>query len=193
MNFNKKNTLIILIAGKARSGKGEVASYLKDYFFKKEKKVILSPYTKYLKRYIVEVTGKEFNDEDKPRDLLQKLSSDLIKKKLSNPNFFINRQLEDLSFYSYFMDVVIIPDVRFEEEINKVKENFTNVVTIGVKRKNYLSILTKEQQEDITEVALDNYCNYDYKIENTSLEKLQLDVLKIIKNLEKEGRIWIKS
>ena len=87
------------------------------------------------------------------------------------------------------MDVVIIPDVRFEEEINKVKENFTNVVTIGVKRKNYLSILTKEQQEDITEVALDNYCNYDYKIENTSLEKLQLDVLKIIKNLEKEGRI----
>ena len=189
MNFNKKNTLIILIAGKARSGKGEVASYLKDYFFKKEKKIILSPYTKYLKRYIVEVTGKEFNDEDKPRDLLQKLSSDLIKKKLSNPNFFINRQLEDLSFYSYFMDVVIIPDVRFEEEINKVKENFTNVVTIGVKRKNYLSILTKEQQEDITEVALDNYCNYDYKIENTSLEKLQLDVLKIIKNLEKEGRI----
>ena len=193
MNFNKKNTLIILIAGKARSGKGEVASYLKDYFLKKEKKVILSPYTKYLKRYIVEVTGKEFNDEDKPRDLLQKLSSDLIKKKLSNPNFFINRQLEDLSFYSYFMDVVIIPDVRFEEEINKVKENFTNVVTIGVKRKNYLSILTKEQQEDITELALDNYCNYDYKIENTSLEKLQLDVLKIIKNLEKEGRIWIKS
>ena len=193
MNFNKKNTLIILIAGKARSGKGEVASYLKDYFLKKEKKVILSPYTKYLKRYIVEVTGKEFNDENKPRDLLQKLSSDLIKKKLSNPNFFINRQLEDLSFYSYFMDVVIIPDVRFEEEINKVKENFTNVVTIGVKRKNYLSILTKEQQEDITEVAWDNYCNYDYKIENTSLEKLQLDVLKIIKNLEKEGRIWIKS
>ena len=193
MNFNKKNTLIILIAGKARSGKGEVASYLKDYFLKKEKKVILSPYTKYLKRYIVEVTGKEFNDEDKPRDLLQKLSSDLIKKKLSTPNFFINRQLEDLSFYSYFMDVVIIPDVRFEEEINKVKENFTNVVTIGVKRKNYLSILTKEQQEDITEIALDNYCNYDYKIENTSLEKLQLDVLKIIKNLEKEGRIWIKS
>ena len=62
MNFNKKNTLIILIAGKARSGKGEVASYLKDYFLKKEKKVILSPYTKYLKRYIVEVTGKEFND-----------------------------------------------------------------------------------------------------------------------------------
>ena len=193
MNFNKKNTLIILIAGKARSGKGEIASYLKDYFLKKEKKVILSPYTKYLKRYIVEVTGKEFNDEDKPRDLLQKLSSDLIKKKLSNPNFFINRQLEDLSFYSYFMDVVIIPDVRFEEEINKVKENFTNAVTIGVKRKNYLSILTKEQQEDITEIALDNYCNYDYKIENTSLEKLQLDVLKIIKNLEKEGRIWIKS
>ena len=40
MNFNKKNTLIILIAGKARSGKGEVASYMEKILKKEGKKVI---------------------------------------------------------------------------------------------------------------------------------------------------------
>ena len=189
MNFTKKNTLIVLVAGKARSGKGEVASYMEKILKKEGKKVILSPYTKYLKRYIAEVTGEDFDDENKPRDLLQKISSELIKKKLSNPNFFIHRQQEDLSFYLYFMDVVIIPDVRFPEEIDAIKEKFSNVFSIGVKRKDYISTLTKEQQEDITEIALDDYHNYDIELENTSLEKLQSYVLDMIKKLEKEGRI----
>ena len=189
MNFTKKNTLIVLVAGKARSGKGEVASYMEKILKKEGKKVILSPYTKYLRRYIAEVTGEDFDDENKPRDLLQKISSELIKKKLSNPNFFIHRQQEDLSFYLYFMDVVIIPDVRFPEEIDAIKEKFSNVFSIGVKRKDYISTLTKEQQEDITEIALDDYHNYDIELENTSLEKLQSDVLDMIKKLEKEGRI----
>ena len=80
MNFTKKYTLIVLVAGKARSGKGEVASYMEKILKKEGKKVILSPYTKYLKRYIAEVTGEDFDDENKPRDLLQKISSELIKK-----------------------------------------------------------------------------------------------------------------
>ena len=87
------------------------------------------------------------------------------------------------------MDVVIIPDVRFPEEIDAIKEKFSNVFSIGVKRKDYISTLTKEQQEDITEIALDDYHDYDIELENTSLEKLQSDVLDMIKKLEKEGRI----
>ena len=105
MNFEKKNTLMILIAGKARSGKGEVAKIFEEELKKEGKKVIISPYTKYLKKYIYEITGEYRDDDNKPRDLLQKLSSELIKKELNNQNFFINRQIEDLSFYSYFMDV----------------------------------------------------------------------------------------
>lgn len=188
MNFEKKNTLIVLIAGKARSGKGELAHFFEQEL-KKNKKVILSPYTKYLKQYIYEITGKYRDDDKKPRDLLQQISKELIKKRLNNPHFFINRQLEDLSFYQYFMDVVIIPDVRFKEEIEEIKKKFSNVVSIGIKRKNYISTLTKEQQEDITETSLDNYDQYDYSLENTSLDNLYQDGLKIIKKLKKEGRL----
>lgn len=192
MNFEKKNTLMILIAGKARSGKGEVAKIFEEELKKEGKKVVVSPYTKYLKRYIYEITGEYRDDDNKPRDLLQKLSSELIKKELNNQNFFINRQIEDLSFYSYFMDVVLVPDVRFKEEIEEIRKKFSNVLAIGVERKNYLSILTKEQQEDITETALDSYKDYDYLLENTSLESLYREVLKIIENLRKEERIWIR-
>lgn len=188
MNFEKKNTLIILIAGKARSGKGELAHFLEEEL-KKNKKAVLSPYTKYLKQYIYEITGEYRDDDKKPRDLLQQISKELIKKRLNNPRFFINRQLEDLSFYQYFMDVVIIPDVRFQEEIEEIKKKFPNVVSIGIKRKNYVSTLTKEQQEDITETSLDNYNQYDYLLENTSLDNLYRDGLKIIKKLKKEGRL----
>ena len=91
------------------------------------------------------------------------------------------------------MDVVIIPDVRFQEEIEEIKKKFPNVVSIGIKWKNYVSTLTKEQQEDITETSLDNYNQYDYLLENTSLDNLYRDGLKIIKKLKKEGRLWIKS
>lgn len=189
MEFNKKNTLIILIAGKARSGKGETAKIFEREFSKMKKKIVLSPYTKYLKRYIYEITGEYRDDEKKPRDLLQTLSSELIKKKLKNQTFFIQRQLEDIAFYQYFMDVVIVPDVRFKEEIEEIKKHFSNVISIGINRKDYISTLTQAQQEDITEISLDHYKEYDYFIENTSLEELEQEVLKIIEELKKEERI----
>lgn len=189
MNFEKKNTLIILIAGKARSGKGEVAKFLQEKFLEEKKKVIISPYTKYLKKYICEITEKSFLDEDKPRDLLQKISSELIKKRLGNQDFFLRRQIEDLEFYHYFMDVVLIPDVRFPEEISRIKERFSNVVSIGIKREGYVSPLTKEQQEDVTEISLDDYTDYDYFLKNTSLEVLYEKVLEVVRELKKEGRI----
>lgn len=189
MDIEKKNTFIVLIAGKARSGKGEVAKTLEREFLIEGKKVVISPYTKYLKRYIYEITGEYSDLDDKPRDLLQNISSKIIKGKLNNKDFFINRQLEDLAFYSYFMDIVIIPDVRFEKEISIIKEKYPNSISIGIKRKNYISTLTKEQQEDITETALDNYKDYDYLIENTTLDSLKEQVTKIVDKLKKEGKL----
>lgn len=189
MDIEKKNTFIVLIAGKARSGKGEVAKILEREFLSQGKRVVISPYTKYLKRYIYEITGEYSDGDDKPRDMLQNISSDIIKGKLNNKDFFINRQLEDLAFYSYFMDIVIIPDVRFEEELSVIKENYPNSISIGIKRKNYISTLTKKQQEDITEIALDNYKDYDYLIENTSLDNLNNQVINIIDKLKKEGKL----
>ena len=49
MVFKNRNPIIILIAGKARSGKNTVSKILESEFIKEKKEVIISPYTKYLK------------------------------------------------------------------------------------------------------------------------------------------------
>lgn len=188
MVFKNRNPIIILIAGKARSGKNTVSKILESEFIKEKKEVIISPYTKYLKEYIHNITDWNIEDEDnKPRDLLQKLSSELIKEKLGLENIFINRQIEDIKIYSYFKDVIIINDVRFPKEIDTIKNIFTNVVSIQVKRSNYISGLTKEQLQDVTETSLDNYNNFDYIIENDNIELLKEDTINIFKSLQKRG------
>lgn len=188
MVFKNRNPIIILIAGKARSGKNTVSKILESEFIKEKKEVIISPYTKYLKEYIHNITDWNIEDENnKPRDLLQKLSSELIKEKLGLENIFINRQIEDIKIYSYFKDVIIINDVRFPKEIDTIKNIFTNVVSIQVKRSNYISGLTKEQLQDVTETSLDNYNNFDYIIENDNIELLKEDTINIFKSLQKRG------
>lgn len=184
MEWNRKDPLIILIAGKARSGKGTIARYLKESLEALDKKVVISPYTKYLKQYIEDITGEVITEDHKPREMLQKLSSELIKKELGKEDFFIQRQIEDLLVYSYFMDVVIIPDVRFPKEIEVVRKYFSNVVSIGVIRKGFISDLTEEQKQDVTEIALDGYKDYDYRIINTNYKKLGEDTLKVSQDIQ---------
>ena len=79
MEFIRKEPLIILIAGKARSGKSTLSKYLQIEYEKQNKKVIVSPYTKYLKLFIEIITGSKINEENKPRDMLQQISSKIIK------------------------------------------------------------------------------------------------------------------
>ncbi len=184
MEFIKKEPIIILIGGKARSGKSTIAHYIEEAFKERGKSVVISPYTKYLKLYIDEITETKMTDTDKPRDLLQKISSELIKKKLGKNDFFIDRQIEDIEFYTYFKDIIIIPDVRFPREFEVIKEKFKNVISILVARYDYLSDLTEEQQQDITETSLDDYENYDYKISNTVNTNLKEESLKIVKDIE---------
>ena len=185
--ISNENMVIFCIGGKARSGKSLVCDYLKKLYLDKGLKVVVSPYTKYLKKYIEEITGTKIKDNNKPRALLQNISSDIIKGKLGYKDFFINRQLEDLSIYKYFFDVVIIPDVRFPREIEEIKKHFSNVISIGVIRDNFDNGLSTDEKNDITEVALDNYEGYDYVINNNNDDNdLHSKVVKIFNDIFKE-------
>lgn len=188
MNFIKKTPKIILIAGRAESGKSTLAKNLKLAYESQNKKVILSPYSKYLKYYIEEITSQKIIEDNKPRDMLQQISSKIIKGQLNKKSFFIDRQIEDINIYSYFADIIIIPDVRFPDEIHAIKENFKDVISIGIIRQNHVSLLTKEQLEDDTETALNNYHAYDFEIENTESTDLQKVAEELIKKLKEKDR-----
>ena len=182
MEFNNKNPKLYLLSGKARSGKNEVGNIIKKYY--QNEKCILLSYSYYLKDYVKRISGWDGSEENKPRDLLQQVGIELIKNKIDS-NLLIRRLIEDVKVFSYFYDVIIITDARLIDEVEKVKEEFSNVTTIRIKR-NLDNNLTLEQKEHLTEVGLDNYNNFDYIIENNDYNTLQKEVYKIIGEVDYE-------
>ena len=182
MEFNNKNPKLYLLSGKARSGKNEVGNIIKKYY--QNKKCILLSYSYYLKDYVKRISGWDGSEDTKPRDLLQQVGIELIKNKIDS-NLLIRRLIEDVKVFSYFYDVIIISDARLIDEVEKVKEEFSNVTTIRIKR-NIDNNLTLEQKEHLTEVGLDNYNNFDYIIKNNDYNTLEKEVYKIIGEVDYE-------
>lgn len=180
MEFNKKNTKIYILSGKAKSGKDAVSKIITNYY--ENKKCIAISYSYYLKDYIKRITGWSGNEETKPRELLQQIGIELIKNKI-NDRLFINRLLEDIEVFSYFYDYIIVTDARLVEEIEIPKQKFDNVTTIRINRDNINNNLTLEQKLHLTETNLDNYSDFDYIIDNNSdYKNLTNQILKILED-----------
>lgn len=179
---------IYLISGKARHGKDTVANFLKTKLENNGNKVCFVRYAAYIKFYAKEYFGWDGEEETKPRELLQHLGTDIIRKQI-DPLFHVNRILQDIEVLSFFFDTIIIPDVRTPEEILIPKQKFDKVVSINVFRPDFESELNKKEQAHLTEVGLDNFKDYDYEIINDgNLDKLQEKVLEIAeKELIKDG------
>lgn len=185
METKNRHPKIILISGKPRHGKDTLGLMLKEEYEKMGKKCAVLKFGKYIKDYAKEYLGWDGREETKPRDLLQFLNATLIRKKLKMPTFQARRMKEDIKVLSYFFDVLIIPDLRFPNEVDMQKKSFKNVIAIRVNRPNFTGDgLTKEQAKAINEVALDDYKDWDYVVINTTLEGLQKDVEKIVKENE---------
>jgi len=171
MKNNK--TKIYLISGKAQHGKDTFSSFLKNIYEKNGKKVIITQLGKYIKYYAREMTGWNLTDEDKPRELLQNLGTNIIREKLKKDSLFIDRMIDDIEIFSCFYDAIIISDVRLKKEIYNIKKVFPDSISVKVFRSNFESTLTDEQKRHITEIDLDDFNEYDYVIENTTLEELE--------------------
>ena len=170
---------IFLIAGKAGSGKHDVATLIKEHFIYDKQETIITGYSKYLKLYAEEIIGWDRNENEKPRKFLQDLGVQ-IRTELGMPDFFTDRMLDDIRVYEQFAGVVVIDDVRLPGEIEKIKEVYDDVTSILVINQFGDSKLTVEEQVHPTETALENYDKFDYTIINTDQNKLREDVFKIL-------------
>ena len=181
MKFKSKNPKIYILSGKAGNGKNKVASYIGSIFENDTKRTINLSYASYLKEYAKNILGWDGNEETKPREFLQQIGVELIKNTIDS-RMLVKRIVEDIKVYSYFYDVITISDARFPEEIEAIRENFSNVIVIhihGLEDKNNLTYLEKKHA---TEISLDNYNDYDYDIDNSgTLEELKNRVEDIIK------------
>ena len=170
---------IIMICGKARSGKDTLTDYLIPGL--EDEKVCRIQISQYIKYYAMKYFGWDGSEETKPRDLLNKLGTEIIRNKI-DPEFHINRLLQDIEVLSYFFDTFIVNDVRFPIEIEKVKEKFDNVTTIKIFRES--DELTESQKKEVSETALDDYTEFDFVVDNSgSLEDLELEANKILNEI----------
>ena len=87
-------------------------------------------------------------------------------------------------------DYVLIPDARFENEIENWKD--INIPTISVRVNRYDSNLepfdnklSKEQREHPSEISLDNYDKFDYIVKNVTETDLLQEAKNIYMELEK--------
>jgi len=170
---------VYLIAGKAGSGKSEVAKYIKEYYIYQKQETAITEYSKYLKIFARELTDWDGNQANKPRDFLQKLGS-FIRGDMGEPKLFVRRMLEDFDIYSNYVDVVVVSDVRYPVEIDEIKKQYPEAISIYVMNQFSPSKLTIEQQMHPSELAFEDYTNFDYTIANDGDSTLRDKVFKIL-------------
>ncbi len=181
--------MIYLLAGQARSGKNTFASYLREELELRGHIVCQIELMRTLKGYCRDYFGWDGKDETKPRELLQRLGTEIIREKMNQPLFHIERLLGDISVLSYFYDTFIVDDVRFPLEIEEIRK-VADCVAIHITRENLekWSDLTSEESKHITETALLGYEDYDYEVYNQTLEKMRKDAEKIVKEVDRNEK-----
>ena len=179
-----KNKLkkIFIVSGKARHGKDTTCLFIKELCEDKGLKVINLAYGNYIKEYVKKITGWDGSEETKQtvRSMLQLVGTEIVRDNIDE-DFFVKRLCDDIKVYSYFFDIITVSDARLPNEIDIPKKYFNNVTSINIERHNFETNLSTTEQKHRTEIGLDNYDNYDYKIINDSnLEDLKIKVEKII-------------
>jgi len=185
MEIKRRKPTIYLIGGKAKHGKDTFSSFLKEVYESNGKTVIVTQLSKYIKYYAREMTGWNLTEEDKPRELLQQLGTNIIREELGKDDLFINRMIDDIDVYSCFYDAVIISDVRFKKEIWGVKKAHPEAISIRMFRPNFDNGLTEEQKKHKTEIDLDDFNEFDEEITNTTFDNLKEDAKRIYTKYER--------
>lgn len=179
---------VITISGKAQNGKDTTAGLLKSTLEADGHRVLIAHYADLLKYICKQFFGWNGQKDEAGRHILQYVGTDIIRQKY--PDFWVEFVTSMLELFPNEWDYVLIPDCRFPNEINYLKENGLDVVHLRVVRSNFKSPLTPEQQAHPSETALDNV-KPDYYIANngtmTDLKRTVVDwVIEFLMNC-KEG------
>lgn len=147
---------VILISGKARSGKDQLGKFLSDVWTKQGKKVLIIHYADFLKFFCKEHLGWDGEKTPEGRELLQRIGTNVVRK--NNPNTWVDMMISLLKGVRSEYDYAIIPDTRFPNEIEEMKkQEVFNVTALRVERFGDYSDLSPEQQKHESECALDRY------------------------------------
>ena len=175
---------ILTISGKAQSGKDTSAGFIYEELAGRGYKVLLTHYADLLKWMCANYFKWNGQKDEPGRTILQKVGTDVIRAQ--DPDFWVRWIVKLLKLFPNEWDYVIIPDCRFPNEIEVLKDNFDFVKHIRVIRPDFISPLTEEQQNHISETALDSY-SYDMLLKNTSFDDLKAQIKELCEKLEEKS------
>lgn len=161
---------IITISGKAQNGKDYTAEGFRRYIKQAGGRVLVIHYADLLKHLCKIVYGWNGNKDESGRSMLQKIGT---KVRDYDPCYWIDYLMDVLEIFEDEFDWVIIPDVRYPNEIEVPRMGW-DLVTVKVERydfdENNKKIpfdngLTEEQKQHSSETALDDF-DFDIVLEN---------------------------
>jgi hypothetical protein len=145
---------IILISAKARCGKDTAAEILEVILKRENKRVLIIHYADFLKNFCKEHFGYISKEIGNGREILQHFGTDVVRKNYQDT--WVDMMVALLKGIQSEYDYIIIPDVRFPNEIEKI-QNVFNTVVLRIVRTNFETNLTTKEQKHESETALDNY------------------------------------
>lgn len=161
---------VVLISGKAGSGKDQLADTLRVVLSIEYGAVVhVLHYADVLKYILQSYSYWDGVKDIEGRTLLQTVGDSF---RVSNENFFVDFAINVIQSIKQDVDVILIPDTRFRNEIEKMKSVF-QIVTVRVNRDD-LSDQSGSWRGHVSENELDNF-PFDFFIENKTLEGLEND------------------
>lgn len=157
---------VILISGKAQAGKDTAANEFKRLYERDGLRVCIFHYADLLKFYASQYFGWDGMKDEYGRTLLQHIGSDIVRAE--RPSYWVNHAVNFINVFNKEFDVMIIPDVRFKNEIEhlvfhaKRAQHYCpgpdhQFYYIRVTRPGYNNGLTEQQKRHVSETELDGY------------------------------------
>lgn len=163
-------THFILCSGRARHGKDTSAEIIKEILAERGYKVLITHYADLLKFICKNFFGWNGEKDEAGRTLLQFVGTDCIRAQ--NPDYWVDFVANLIKMFPGKWDYVIIPDVRFPNEIARVRDAGFSATHVRIVRPGFESQLTEEQKNHPSETSL-NDAESDFYIRNTTMESLR--------------------
>lgn len=170
---------IIAISGHAQNGKDTTANIIKKHLEEKGDKVLIVHYADLLKFICTKYFDWDGQKDEKGRNLLQYIGTDIIRKKA--PTYWVDFVVGLLNIFGDCWDYVLIPDTRFPNEVSRLREAGFPVAHLRVSRGGgWVSPLSAEQQQHPSETALDKSKPDVFVKNNGTIEDLDAKLSKWI-------------
>jgi hypothetical protein len=171
---------IITISAKAMHGKDLSAQILKTKLEENGNKVLIYRYADYLKFLCRQYFDWDGNKDEKGRTILQYVGTNIVRNQ--QPDFWVETAMRFFNLFGNNYNYIIICDCRFVNEIELLRENGYDVLSLHIKRLNFQNNLTEEQRNHPSETSLDNYQFDRYLYVKEGINNLEKIIYELIEN-----------